>query len=303
MGVCRKRVRVVLEGLMSTDVQPTAMVTRSLEGLRKRDVLVRVYFRSRDLVGRCFRVVMAVFTGFWLGVLSRSQFERVDDLSYEGNRKRHNAIDYLSEAHNRQGLFGWEVEALDRHFPARGRLALLGAGAGREVLALKERSYDVEGWECQPAFAAFANDLLARDGHDPAVTVVPRDVVPEGPNGFDGVIIGWATYTLVPGRHRRVALLRSLREKVEPGTPLLCSFYVRRPGEAAFVITAAVGNVFRRILGREPVELGDYLDPNFVHMFIESEVATEFAAGGFELRSFSPRPYGHAIGVAASLPS
>jgi hypothetical protein len=285
---------------MSTDVQPIEAVVRTLGALRRPDLLVRAYFRSRDLVGRYFRVVMAIFTGFWLGILSRPQFERVDDLAYEGERKRHNAIDYLSEAHNRQGLFAWEVEALERYFPERGRLALLGAGAGREVLALKARSYDVEAWECQPAFVAFANDLLARDGHDPAVTVVPRDVVPEGPTGFDGLIIGWGTYTLVPGRHRRIALLRSLREKVEPGTPILCSFYVRRAGETRFAITTRVGNALRRILRREPVELGDYLDPNFVHMFTEDQVRAEFEAAGFELRSFSATPYGHAVGVAVT---
>lgn len=285
---------------MTRQVQPIAAWASALRALPRPHLLAHVYFRSRNLVGRYFRVVMALFTGFWLGVLSRAQLERLDDLAYEGRTKRHNDIDYLSESHNRRGLFAWETEALERHFPARGRLALLGAGAGREVLALRQRSYAVDAWECQPAFVAFANQLLASDGFEPAVTFVPRDVVPEGPTGFDGVIVGWGTYTLVPGRHRRVALLRALRDKVEPGAPILCSFYVRRPGEARFAITTFVGNIFRRILGREAVELGDYLDPNFVHMFTEDQIAAEFEAGGFELRSFASAPYGHAVGVAAA---
>jgi hypothetical protein len=283
---------------MGTTAQPIGAAKAFVDRLRERDVLVRTYFASRDLVGRYFRVVMAAFTGFWLAVLTREQFERVDDLAYEGRTKRHNGISYLTEAHNRQGLFRWETEALADHFPERGRLALLGSGAGREVLALRKRSYEVDAWECQPAFVEFANQLLASEGLEPAVTVVPRDVVPDGPSGYDGIIVGWATYTLVPGVHRRVALLRALRAKVEPGTPILCSFYVRRPGEAAFTIATFVGNTFGRLLGREPVELGDYLDPNFVHMFTEDEIAAEFEAGGFELRAFAASPYGHAVGVA-----
>jgi hypothetical protein len=213
---------------MVADVAPSAIVRRLAGSLRRPNLTARLYYRSRDLVGRYFRVFMAVFTGFWLGVLSRTQLEEIDRLSYEGRTKRNNGTDYLTEAHNRQGLFPWEVETIVEHFPPSGRLGLLGAGAGREVLALRQRSYEVEAWECQPAFVSFANRLLAEDGFAPAVTVVPPDVVPQEPTGFDGLIIGWGTYTLVPGRHRRIALLRSLRQKVEPGTPILCSFYPRR---------------------------------------------------------------------------
>jgi hypothetical protein len=283
---------------MTTSMRPVSAVARAAVAVRSPDRVARTYFWSRDVVGRYFRVVMAIFTGSWLGILSRSQLEYVDERSYAGESKWHNGISYLSTAHNRQGMFDWESRALERYFPADGRLALLGAGAGREVLALRQRGYEVDAWECQPEFVSFANELLRSDGFEPAVSVVPRDVVPASTPRFDGVIVGWGTYTLVPGRHRRVALLKSLRAKVEPGAPILLSFYVQGPGEATFRITTFVGNVWRRLLRREPVELGDYLDPNFVHMFTEAQVAVELTEGGFELQSFAAKPYGHAIGRA-----
>jgi hypothetical protein len=283
---------------MTKSTRPTVAVTRAASAVRSPDRAARAYLWSRELIGRYFRVVMAIFTGAWLGILSRSQLEDVDDRSFTGEGARQNGISYLSEAHNRQGLFEWEIGVLERCFPADGRLALLGAGAGREVLALRQRGYEVEAWECQPAFAAFANELLRSDGFEPAVSVVPRDVAPASTGRFDGLIVGWGTYTLVPGRHRRVALLRSLRKKVDPGAPILLSFYVQRPGEPVLRVTTFVGNVWRRILRREPVEMGDYLDPNFVHMFTEDQIAEELADGGFELQLFEAKPYGHAVGRA-----
>jgi hypothetical protein len=106
---------------------------------------------------------------------------------------------------------------------------------------------------------------------------------------------------LLPGRARRIALLRELRTKVETGSPILLSFLTRRPTDVHFRIAAGIGNLARSILRRERLEVGDDLEPNFVHRFVQDEIASELAAGGFELKSFAAAPYGHAIALAAGV--
>jgi hypothetical protein len=42
----------------------------------------------------------------------------------------------------------------------------------------------------------------------------------------------------------------------------------------------------------------DSLEPNIVRRFCEEKLASELAEGGFELKSFTVSPYGHAIAEA-----
>ena len=249
---------------------------------------------------RLVRLMQSVTMGFWLGILSPHDLDSVDDAYYVGfGGKRAGPIDYTRTDYNSQGLFGWERRAVETHFRIGGSIALMAAGGGREVLALRRLSCRVDAWECQPDFVVAANELLVAEGYEPSVTYAPRNVVPAGTDLYDGLIIGWGAYTLIRGRARRVALLRDLRTKVETGAPMLLSFFTRSASDVEFRIAAAVGNLLRRSLGREQLEQGDHLEPNFVHRFVESELASELAAGGFELEFFAAAPYGHAVALAA----
>lgn len=108
---------------------------------------------------------------------------------------------------------------------------------------------------------------------------------------------------LVPGRDRRVALLRGLRPRVPAGAPVLVSFFSRSPGGRREQVVAAVANPVRRLRGARPVDLGDDLVPDFAHRFTRAEIAAELSAGGFGLRDFRPQepgPFdsGFAVGTA-----
>ncbi|CAN5841477.1 hypothetical protein BH23ACT4_BH23ACT4_13490 [soil metagenome] len=261
--------------------------------------LPRTYLWSRVQQTRVIKLIQSVFTGFWLGILSPSDLDSVDDAYYVGEHgKPLGPIDYTRTEYNKMGLFEWEQKAIESYFPADGSVALMGAGGGREVLALRRLGFRVEGWDCQPEFVDTANHLLLAEGFEPSVVHAARNTIPPSTEKVDGLVIGWGTYTLVPGRSRRIDLLDELRTKVDTGSPILLSFFTRRPGDAQFPIAAAVGNLARRILRRERLEVGDSLDPNFVHHFVENEVESELAAAGFKLQLFSAEPYGHAVALA-----
>lgn len=261
--------------------------------------LVRVYLTTRLQHERLVRLMESVFTGFWLGALTRSDLDAIDDSYYVGSgRSPKSPIDYANTDYNKRGLFSWEQAAIESHFPPNASIALLGAGGGREVLALRRLSYLVDAWECQPEFVDAANALLVAEGHEPTVSYAARNTVPAGSQSYDAVIIGWGAYTLVRGRDARVALLREFRAKVDVGAPLFLSFFARRPKDRRLGITARVGNAVARALEREALEMGDDLDPNFVHWFSQDELVAELNAGGFELTYFRGVPYGHAVALA-----
>jgi hypothetical protein len=254
--------------------------------------LVRGYYLANRGLEKAIVAVRAVMAGFWLGVLSKESLDGVDQAYYE------DIGTYCNPQYNRRGLWQWESAVLERFFPKGGRVLVAGAGGGREMLALHRLGYAVDGTECNPELAAFANELLGGEGLASEVLVVPRDRGPGAATRYDAIIVGWGAYMLIQGRQRRVVFLKSLRLLLSPGAPLLVSFYWRRSDGAYYRVVRTIANLLRRPFGREAVELGDALAPNYVHYFTEPEVARELREGGFELVFFGTTGYGHAVGRA-----
>ncbi|MGH8883783.1 MAG: SAM-dependent methyltransferase [Egibacteraceae bacterium] len=255
-------------------------------------MIVSLYLRSERWLGRLLRLTKACFDGVWLGLLSRDLLHAVDASYYQRERQ------YVNEEYNRSGLRGWEQSAVERFFAGGGRIVVTGAGGGREVLALCKLGYDAVGFECDERLVAFGDRLLASEGHPGRLSGTSRDVWPEAAGPCDGVIVGWGSYMLVQGRARRVAFLRGARACLPEGAPILVSFFARNGTSAYLRIVTAIGSALRRALGRDPVELGDALDPNYVHCFTRDEIAAELAEAGFELAFYDTQDYGVAVARA-----
>ena len=241
----------------------------------------RLFVRLTERLQRSPRV-SAWWCGFWLGVLPRPAMASIDEALYS---LRSN---YRTPEHNRQGLARWEREAIAGYFRPGSRLMVLGVGGGREVIALRRLGFDAHGWESHPELVTVARALLAEEGHPDAVLPAPRDVMPPGDDVHDGIILGWGLYTLVHGRSRRLALLRAARSRVAAGGPLLLSFFARVGDDARAVTVFRTARAVRRLLRREPVEIGDDMLPNVVHRFTREEVEDELRSAGFEPLRFEP---------------
>ena len=186
---------------------------------RSAPLLVRIFFSSQSLLERAFRVAKACFVGLWLGVLTRERMHAIDEEFYTRTRNRRDRPDYHDREYNRRGLWEWEEQALTEHFAECERLMLIGAGGGREVLALLRLGYCVDGFESHPALVAAANGLLREEGFDTSVGLVPRDESPKTNSTYDGIIVGWGAYMLVQSRRRRIALLEQLRARTQKAMP------------------------------------------------------------------------------------
>jgi hypothetical protein len=264
-------------------------------------LLVKLYLAARFRRDRVLEGVHAAFEGFWLGLLDRASLGALDEHVYADKREKvfGGAFRYFDAEYNAAGLFDWESSAIDEHFPARGKLVVTGAGGGREVLALLDRGFEAVGYEPNDKFVEAGSAFLASRGHPGCLQHIERDAFPNCDNKLDAIVVGWGSYTLIPGRARRVAFLQDARRQLEAGAPMLVS-YIERPETGAYFRTlAVVANAVRALLGRERVEVGDALVPHYVHHFTRPEVESELRAGGFELVIARSEPYPHAVVRAA----
>lgn len=258
--------------------------------------VVRAYDAASTGWRNAGAVLQAVYEGVWLGLLRRSDLHAFDERFYDRNGAYHD------EAHNLRGLFPWEVTALESFEGCR-RVLVIGAGGGREVLALARLGFEVDGYECNRALVAFAEDFLPRQDCAARVRWLARDDVPAADAPYDGIVVGWSAYMLISGRAHRIGLLRRLRPLARPGAPLLLSFFTRAADGPRVRIAAAVANGIRAVLRRERAERGDALAPNFVHYFTAKEVGAELREAGWEPKRFTghgtgARDSGWAIGIA-----
>jgi hypothetical protein len=224
-------------------------------------------------------------------VLSDEQLSRLDRTLYSTDTR------YLSERYNTQGLFPFEREMVQRYFTRTGPVVVLGAGAGREVLALRALGFDAHGYDCNPELVARGNQLLTAAGHGPVLHEVGRDTWPDhGP--VVGAILGWGAYTHIAPRSRRIDLLHSAHQRLAAGTPLLISFLARRGAGLRYELVTSVANPLRRIRHARQLAVGDVLIAPFAHVFTKEEAAAELTEAGFQVHHCSHAGYGHAVACA-----
>lgn len=230
-----------------------------------------------------------------LGLMDRRHLHALDHRHYR------RAASYESSEHNLRGLFEWEKEAVDGWFGDCRSVVVVGAGAGREVLALAGMGIDVVGYECNERLLNAGQALLAREGCTATLRPIERDAAPAPDQAYDGLIVGWSAYMLMPGRSARIRFLQGMAALASPGAPILLSFFTRRDDDRRLRVVARVAGGLRRLRRAEPAELGDDLAPNFVHRFTEDEARGELEEAGFELVRFQAQgsgPYdsGWAVG-------
>ena len=262
---------------------------------------LRGYVRSSRARNQLVERLDAALEGFWLGLLDPEVLGSLDEAFYQqfAEQVGDGRATYGEDEHNLRGLFGWEVAALEAHFPPAGRVIVTGAGGGREVVALRNRGLDAIGYEPNAELVAAGRDLLSREGLPQALHPMGRDAFPADAPSCEAVIVGWASYMHVVGRARRVSFLRAARTRLPGGAPILLSFFLREPDSWRFDAVARVAGAVGRLRGREPVELGDRLEGHYRHHFVEEEVRRELEDGGFRMVEFAPKPYAHAVGLAA----
>ena len=208
--------------------------------------------------------------------MSDAGLRALDERYYEGEEL------YRTAEWNERGLFAWEQTLIDRHFAGCRRIVVPACGGGREVLALLQAGFDAVGYEPHPGLLAYAREFLAAHGHQSRAHPAPRDEFPPAEGPVDGVVVGWGAFSLLHGRARRISFLEQARRRIAPNGPVLLSFLIGSHDSRELRLTTATANAVRWLRRRSPVQLGDVLAPNLVHVFSPQELSEEIGTAGFE---------------------
>ena len=113
-----------------------------------RQLLVRMNRNHRFLVDALTRRLEQLHETFWLGLLRPDELQRITDEYYRSDV-------YLRDRdYNLGGINYIEVGLIEQWFEPGGTVLLIGAGAGREAIALARMGFDVTAVDCNPSLVA-----------------------------------------------------------------------------------------------------------------------------------------------------
>lgn len=205
------------------------------------------------------------------------------------------------------GLLSWESDLLDRYNIRSGRMLVLGAGCGRETIALARRGLAVVGVEINGNAIHAASQLAVQTGVQPHFHRADFLHLPYKPASFDYLLLSSIMYSVIPGRALRQAWLRNMLRVLAPGGLAILSFEGRhhprsRLGRIRTRVTRALADLPGANHAYEP---GDVCEPHghFIHTFQdEMEIRTEFSGAGGAIREVDWLR-GYAVLAAAPIPA
>ncbi len=255
-------------------------------------LIAPLYFFLERVLQWLHNGATAMIQGVGLGLLSNGQLEA---LTVERYRRQGSA--YAEESYLKSGLFIWERDAIRRYFPQGGKVLVAAAGAGREMIALAECGFAVDGFDCCAALLESGRRELRNRGIDAQLLDAPPSSVRSCGKKYDAVLVGFSGYMYIPGRRRRIGFLRDLSGCTHPGAPLMLSFTEAALGRRR-AWTARIGSAIRRLRRAEVVEEGDWLKTGFQHHFDRQQIASEMNEAGIDLVHYGGGTcYGHAVGI------
>jgi hypothetical protein len=243
------------------------------------------------LVTRPLGMVREALWGFLGGALSADEKSRLGVALYDAGSE-----------YRAMPRYDWEDAWLARWLPpAPARVLVGGAGAGREVVALRERGHEVVAIEPSPDLAAECRAHTA--GEVRIMLLRYEDLTPEsllaGERPFDAVLLGLGSLSHLLDHAARVRLLQVLAE-VCPAGPILGSTPARprvapdRPMGRAAKLGRALARPIRAARGLPEVDPGEivFAGLGFTKLFERSELIAVGDAVGRRTRFDEAAPDG-----------
>ncbi len=184
------------------------------------------------------------------------------------------------------GLLDWEGRLLDRSVRSGDRLLLIGCGSGRELGAFIDRGCTVVGVEPSIETLAIARrEMAAAGARVELLHGFAEDLVL--PGEFDVCWFSYFSYSYIPDRRRRVALLARLAGNLRPRGRIVvtCHCQTQPSRSRAVALGRLAGRVWRtdwqmadgdELVRAQPA----FRVFHYQHVFTPEELATESAAAG-----------------------
>jgi len=239
---------------------------------------MRLLTRALVAAGRLSSRVSLVLNYAACGTMSLADVKDGIRQSWEGFHSRDEDI--------ATGLMDWERDLVSRFVRPGEAVLIVGAGSGRDVIALVELHCVVTGVE--PAAEALALARKALHARQLSATLIEgffEDVAP--PGRFDVVMFSYYSYSYVPQASRRIAALRKAASCLSGGGRVLIS-YSPLPASHPLLIrvaraTAAVCRSDWRLEPGDHVTIQGGAFRGYVHAFADGEIEREAHAAGLDV--------------------
>ncbi len=191
---------------------------------------------------------------------------------------------HLPEICYKWTLESWEEDVLACHEMKAGTVLVLGAGVGRESIALAQRGFLVVGLDINRESLCVASQHAMAKGLRLLLAQGDFLAIPIGPARVDYVFMSGIMYSSIPGRQQRQAWLRSLRTCMNEHGLVVLNFLIARDMETR---THQLIHRLNRWLTTLPganqsYQLGDTCSQShFLHAFVdEEEIRSELHDAG-----------------------
>jgi 2-polyprenyl-3-methyl-5-hydroxy-6-metoxy-1,4-benzoquinol methylase len=215
-------------------------------------------------------------------LLSPNELTRLIRVHYE-SLYRDAATHYSSEVLE-WGLEPWEEEVVVQHKILSGITIVLGAGVGRESIALAQRGLRVIGLDVNHEALSLAVRTARSKSVDLTFVQASFLALPIVPRQIDYFFLSSIMYSSVPGRETRQAWLRSLSAHLKVGGMALVSFLIDRTGKSGPPRLAHRLSIWLAGLpgANNAYQLGDvFSSGHFLHAFVtEEELRSEMIETG-----------------------
>jgi SAM-dependent methyltransferase len=217
-----------------------------------------------------------------IGILTRDEFLHRVRSEYDTYR----AMDEETLG----GLSWWERDVYERFLDKNDRVLIVGAGTGRDVLALAAAGHAVVGLDCLPGPLATAQRHLDAGGYTATLIAGAIEDGAPLPGPFNMIIFSEKTYTLIAGAAQRRRALERARQLLAPGGRIVVTYFgtaVEQPQRGVGIARLASA-VTRSDWRLEPHDIVESRGPrggvlHYHHVFTEAEFAAEAQAAGLRI--------------------
>jgi hypothetical protein len=241
-------------------------------------VLVRICEKMAGLLSR----VQQLLTGMLPALLSPKELIELIRNHYNNSYK--DVAERPPETWYKWTLEGWEEAVLTRHKMTSGTVLVLGAGVGRESIALAQRGFLVAGLDINRESLCVASRQSSINCSKPVFAQADFLAIPVGPARVDYVFMSGIMYSSIPGRQQRQAWLQSLRSCMnEHGLVVLNFLIARDMNTRTQRLIHRLNCWFIRLPGaNQSYQFGDTCSQNhFLHAFVdEEEIRSELRGAG-----------------------
>jgi 2-polyprenyl-3-methyl-5-hydroxy-6-metoxy-1,4-benzoquinol methylase len=241
-------------------------------------VLVRI---CEKMAGLLFRA-QQVLTGLLPALLPPKKLTELIRNHYDDSYR--DVAEHLPETWYKWTLESWEEQVLAQHEMTSGTILVLGAGVGRESLALAKRGFFVVGLDVNRESLCVASLQSTVNCLKPLFAQADFLAIPIGPARVDYVFMSGIMYSSIPGRQQRQAWLKNLRPCLKEKGLVVLNFLIAREMETR------VHRLIHRLNGwltalpgtNQSYQLGDTCSQNhFLHAFVdEEEIRSELRDAG-----------------------